>query len=260
MPAESDGNERSERWCAMSFEPTRPLPNTWQAERGAPGRRRRRRWPIVTLIVVILLVILAVAADRVAVAVAENKMASQIENAGFPAKPHVTIEGFPFLTQLAKKDFNEVVISASNVTEGPLEIASVNATLHGMHLINGFTGARIDTINGSALITFGALASAGGVPQGITLTAGSSPDQINANIDILGFDTTVTAQLRRVSADQFNVRVVSAGDIPTSVLGNLVNFTTTVPKLPAGMSIQSVNVTQRGVMITITGQNTTLSQ
>jgi LmeA-like phospholipid-binding len=244
----------------MSYEPTRPLPNTWQAQNAAPVRRRRRRWPIVTLIVVILLVILAVAADRVACAVAENKMASQIENAGFPAKPHVTIDGFPFLTQLAKKDFNDVVISASNVTEGPLQIASVNATLHGMHLIDGFTGARIDTINGTALITFDALASAGGVPQGITLTPGSSPDQINANIDILGYNTSVTAQLSRVSADQFNVRITSAGGVPTSLLGNLVNFTTTVPKLPAGMSIQSVSVTQQGVVITITGQNTTLSQ
>ncbi|HXL94431.1 MAG TPA: DUF2993 domain-containing protein [Streptosporangiaceae bacterium] len=245
----------------MSYEPTRPMPSNWQSPAAmAPPRRRRRRWPLVTLILLIALVILAGVADRVACAYAENDMANQVQSNGFPAKPHVTIEGFPFLTQLAAKDFNEVVISASNVTEGPLTIASINATLHGMHLIDGFNGARIDSIDGTALITFQDLAKAGGIPDGITLSAGSSPDSVTATISILGFNTSVTAKLTRVSADEFNVAVTSAGDIPTGDLGNLASFNVSVPKLPAGVSIQSVSVTQQGVVITITGKNTTLTQ
>ena len=56
---------------------------------------------------------LGVAADRAACAVAENQMASQIQKQGFPAKPHVTIEGFPFLTQVAAGRLNKVVIRAA---------------------------------------------------------------------------------------------------------------------------------------------------
>src|SRR5580698_1415380 len=198
----------------MSYEPTRPLPNNgWQnppTGMQAPPRRRRRRWPFVILVVLILLAIVAGVGDRVACAYAENDMASQFKSNGFPVKPHVTIEGIPFLTQLAAKDFNDVVISASNVPAGPLTITSVNATLHGMHLIDGFSGAKIDTINGDALISFSALASAGGIPSGITLSPGSTPDSMKASISILGFDTSVTAQLKRVSEYKFNVSVTSA--------------------------------------------------
>jgi hypothetical protein len=250
----------------MSYEPTRPLPNNgWQnppTGMQARPRRRRRRWPFVTLFVVIVLVIVAGVGDRVACAYAENDMANQFKSNGFPVKPHVTIEGIPFLTQLAAKDFNDVVISSSNVPAGPLTITSVNATLHGMHLIDGFKGARIDTIDGTALISFGNLASAGGIPSGITLSAGSSPNSITASVSILGYDTSLTAQLKRVSEYKFNVSVTSAGDIPLNALGNLASFTITVPSnvLPAGVTIQSVSVTQQGVVVTITGENTTFTQ
>src|ERR1700678_2204950 len=188
-------------------------------------------------------------------------MADKIQQNGLPVKPHVSIEGFPFLTQLAAKDFNDVVISASNVTEGSLTIASINATLHGMHLIDGYSGARIDTLNGTALITFGALATAGDIPSDIKLGPGADSNEIKASVDVplLG-NQSVTAQVTKTSASQFDVAVVNADGIESSILGNLANFKVNVPQLPAGMNIRSVAVTQQGVLITITGQNTTLTQ
>ena len=208
-----------------------------------------------------MLLLLAVAADRVACYLAENTMASRIQQNGLPVKPHVSIEGFPFLTQLAAKDFNDVVISASNVTEGSLTIASINATLHGMHLIDGYSGARIDSLTGSALIKYSALTSAGGFPSGITLGPGTSSSQIKATVSVpvLG-DQSVTAQVTREGTNKFNIKVVDADGVDSSFLGNLVNYTYDVPQLPAGMSIQSVSATQQGVVITITGHNTTLTQ
>jgi hypothetical protein len=249
----------------MSYEPTRPLPSGWQSQDNPPPaagvRRRRKRWPIITGVVVIVVLGLLVGADRIANAVAENQMASQIQTSGFPAKPNVTIQGFPFLTQLAARDFNQVDINASNVTEGPLVIASLHATLHGMHINGGFKSATIDTIDGSALIGFSALASAGGIPGGITLGPnGNSPDEVKANIDLAVISDTVVAKLTRVSANKFNVAVVDAGGVPSSVLGNLANFDVTVPQLPAGVAIQNVTVTAQGVVITITGHHTTLSE
>ena len=94
----------------------------------------------------------------------------------------MTIQGFPFLTQLAGRDFNLVNINATNEAAGPggqLEIKSLTATLHGMH-INGLNSATIDQFNASALVTFTALgrwaASAGhhAVPDG--------PNQVKAKL------------------------------------------------------------------------------
>jgi hypothetical protein len=247
----------------MSYEPTRPLPSDWQSSPYQPAarRRRRKRWPWITGITVVVILVLLVVADRVANAVAENQMASQIQQAGFPSKPDVAIEGFPFFTQLLSHDFRTVNISASDVTEGPLEIASMKATLHGMRPNGSFSGATIDSINGSALITFTALANAGGIPQGITLGPDAgNPDEIKANIDLAVISDTVVAKVTKVSATKLNVAVVSAGGVPSSILGSLANFDVSIPKLPAGVSIQSVSVTQQGVLITITAHDTTLSE
>jgi hypothetical protein len=231
------------------------------AGRPARVRRKRRRWPVVTGVIVIVLLVLAVVADRFACYEAENQMATKIQQNGLPVKPHVTIEGFPFLTQLAAKDFNDVVISASNVTEGSLTISSINATLHGMHLIDGYNGARIDTLNGSALITYQALARAGGFPSGITLGPGANSSQVKATVSIpvIG-NQSVTAQITKTSANKFNIQVVNADGVESSFLGNLLNYTYTVPELPAGMNIASVSATSQGVVIAITGHDTTLTQ
>ena len=247
-------------------QPTQRLPvnQGYQASQdyAGPGprirRRRRHKWPWISLLAIIVILI---AADRVGVVIAQNKMASQIQQQGFPTKPDVTIQGFPFLTQLAARDFKTVVISASNVTEGPLEIASLNATIHGMHINSSFSGATVDSINGSALIKFAALAHAGGIPQGVMLSA-DGPNQIKATLNTPLGDLSVVAQVTKTGPNTINVKVTQFGDVPPSLLGNLANFTVNVPKsaLPAGLTVQSVSVTQQGVLITIVGHNTTLSQ
>src|SRR5580704_17297055 len=94
------------------------------------GGRRARRYILVLIIVVALLVVLDFAA-RIA---AENVMATKIQQQGLSQKPDVTIDGFPFLTQVATKDFQRVNIAASNLTAGPVTITKVNATATGIRL------------------------------------------------------------------------------------------------------------------------------
>jgi LmeA-like phospholipid-binding len=254
----------------MTSEPTRPLPEWWDQpgpQRPAPVlRRRRRRGPLVGLITLIVILALLVVSDFVAKAYAENQMASQVQSSlGLSGKPKVTIEGFPFWTQLIARDFKTVNVTASNETitasgaaSGVLEIASLNATLHGMH-IHGRTSATIDQFTATALITFTALANAGGVPQGITLSS-NGPNQIKATVSLGPLSASATAQVTQSGPNEINVHVIDAGGIPSSALGSLANFNISLPKLPAGVSIQSVSVTQQGIQITAVGQNTTLSQ
>jgi hypothetical protein len=241
-----------------------PMNQGYPAAQGYAGpaprtRRRRRKWPLITLIVIIVILVVG---DRAAKAYTENQMASQFQSSlSLSGKPHVTIQGFPFLTQLAARDFRTVNVNASNETAGPggqLEIASLTATLNGMH-IHGLNSVTIDQFNASALITFTALAQAGGIPQGITL-APDGPNQIKANIDILGFSSSATAQVTQTGNSKINVKITDFGGIPADVLGSAADFTISIPKLPAGVTIQSISVTQQGLRITVTGHNTTLSQ
>lgn len=219
------------------------------------------------LVTLVVLAVLFVVSDRVANAVAENEMARQMQSSlGLSGKPHVTIEGFPFWTQLVAREFRTVDITASNETVTPssaggasVEVASLNATLHGMH-IHGLKSATIDQFNASALITFAALENAGGIPSGITLSP-AGPDQVKATVNVAGlFSDSAVAQVTRAGPNAINVHVVDARGIPASVLGNLSGFTVRIPGLPAGVSIQGVSVTQQGILITAAGQNTTLSQ
>jgi len=247
-----------------------PGAQTYPASQGSPAaqgyqgpparaRRRRRRWPWITLLVLVLVLVIG---DRVANAYAEDQMASQIQSSlALSGKPHVTIQGFPFLTQLAARNFKTVDVNASNETAGPggqLEIANLTATLHGMH-IHGTNSATVDQFTASALVTFTALAHAGGIPQGITLSA-DGPNQIKATVDILGFSSDATVAVTQVGGDTINVKVTNFNGLPADILGNLVNFNVKIPKLPAGVTIKNISVTQQGLLITAAGTNTTLSQ
>lgn len=259
----------------MSADPTRPLPEWWQTQGTPPEpptfvvKKRRRKGPLIALITVIVILVLLVVSDRVANAYAENQMASQIQSSlGLSGKPDVTIHGFPFWTQVIAHNFKNVTVTASNETinsasagGGALEIASLNATLHGLHFQSfNSNSATVDQFNATALITFTALGSLGGVPQGVTITA-DGPNQVTVTLSlpVLG-SVSGTAQVTQSGPNQIHVHVTDFGGIPTDALGNFGDFTFTIPKLPAGVTIQSVSVTQQGVMVSIAGMNTTLSQ
>jgi LmeA-like phospholipid-binding len=257
----------------MSADPTRPLPE-WQRTQGPPEpptfavRRRRRKGPLIALITLIVVLVLFVVSDRVANAYAENQMASQVQSSlGLSGKPNVTIQGFPFWTQLIARDFKTVDVTASNEVinsaaagGGTLEIASLNATLHGLHF-QGFnsSSATVDQFNATALITFTELANVANIPASVTLTPNGG-NQIKATVSLGPLSDSAVAQVTQSGPAQINVKVIDAGGIPASVLGNLADFNINIPKLPSGVAIQSVSVTAQGVQVTIAGQDTTLSQ
>jgi hypothetical protein len=138
----------------------------------------------VTVFILIVVLIILVIGDRVANAVAENSIASKIQSSGFPAAPSVTIEGFPFLTQVIAHDIHQIDISASNVPAGPVNINSIKATATGVHLNSSFNGGTADQVNGTAFIAFSSLASAGngGTGAGISLSA-DGPDQVKVRAE-----------------------------------------------------------------------------
>jgi len=221
------------------------------------------------LFTVIVLLILLVIGDRVALAVTENAMASQFQQNGLPVKPSVTIEGFPFLTQLLGKDFNKVDISASNVpvplpTGGSIAITSVHATIDGLH-ISGYSSsanAKVDHMNATAFVSFGALAAAGGIGggSGITVTPdGANKVKITAGIGGI-FSDTEEAQITS-SGQTISIKVLPSGNAVGSLLSSFGSFSFSLPKgVPASLRITNLSLNSQGLTVSAAASNATFSQ
>jgi LmeA-like phospholipid-binding len=227
-------------------------------------RNERRHHPLrIVTIILIVLIALLVAADFAARAFAENKAASEIQQQGFPKKPSVDIEGFPFLTQVAAKDFSDIQISSSDVTEGPLDIASIDATLKNVHINGAFSGGTIDSLNGTATITFAELSNAMTAQAGplgqlantaLTLSA-AGPDEVKATLNAVVLTGTAVWRVTTTGGNDINIQLVSTGGLPSSLLSPISDITLRLPKLPLGLTIQSVVVNSSGLTGTLTGQD-----
>jgi hypothetical protein len=224
----------------------------------APRRRRRGRGWIGLLITLIVLVVALVIGDQFARSYAQNMIATKFQtSAGMSTKPAVTIEGFPFLTQVAGHDIRTVDINASNVPAGKIHLTSVKAKATGVHLNSSFTGATIDHISGTALVTFATLVNAAGA-QGVTISADPADGPNAANVS--AGPLTATATIKQTGPNQITVKMDGLAGIAASFIGQLPDYTFTVPRLPAGLQLQGVSVSNQGIVIRVAAQHTTLSQ
>ena len=172
------------------------------------------------------------------------------------SKPSVTIEGFPFLTQLAARDLRTVDINASNVQENKLDITSIKATATGVHLNSGFSSATVDHITGTAFISFASLESAAGV-RGGTITADPSarPER--------GQRRCRPAQrhgaVRQTGPSQITVKIGGLADrVRAHRIASELHHPG--PEAPAGLQVRGVAVVSQGIDVNASAQNTTLTQ
>ena len=239
----------------MTASPTRMM------RRPRPGRRRGRRYFTGLVIIIVVLVVLDFAA-RVA---AENVMASKIEQQGLQHKPSVTIDGFPFLTQVASRNFEQVHLTAADQTEGPVTVTSINATGRNIRLNSyAFSSGTIGSLTGTAVISFSSLGNTltqqvGPLASvlkgaGLALTA-AGPNEVKATLNLLVTSGSATWRVSLLNGNRLNVRLVGSSGLPSSLLGSIQNITLQIPKLPLGLTIHSVQVTAAGVVGRVSANN-----
>jgi len=218
------------------------------------GGRRRRRWIYILAAIVVILVFL----DFAAKAVAENVIATKIQQQGLQHKPDVTIDGFPFLTQVASRDLQEVHLTDVNQVEGQVTITSLAATGRNIRLNTyAFSSGTIGSLSGTALISFASLArtltaEVGPLASllngtGLNLTDAGN-NNVRASLNVLIVASQATWHVTRLSGNQLNIRLVGSSGLPASLLGAIRNITLTIPRLPLGLEIDSVQVTPAGVV------------
>lgn len=225
----------------------------------------------IILIVVVVLGGLFVAADRIAVSVAEKRAAEQAQiSEGLAHRPGVSIEGFPFLTQAATGKLDEVKVTAADIAAGQgdrsVRIEIFHADLHGVALSNNYHRAVADSADGNAFLTYQDLSQA--APDGITVSyPGPSQDgkaMVKLTMSFHGAHMSVLSQLSVRGADTIGLHAVK---LPTAItalgldgeLRRKIDFTTRLTHLPANIALTSVTTTPGGISVEASGKNVVLA-
>jgi LmeA-like phospholipid-binding len=232
----------------------------------APPRRRPKRWPWVVLAIIVVLVGLFVAADRVALAIAEDKAGSTLQTSQhLNQKPDVTVDGFPFLTQLAAGEFDDVSISAKGIDVGTsdrtLRIASVTVHLHDVTIPRDVSVVRAKTAQADGRITYADLSKTLGVA---VRNGGNGRLVANPTVTVAGqtFHGQVSAVLHATSDNgiTFGDPKVSAGSVSlpdpvTTALAAVFSKTISLAGLPFNIKVTGADVTTTGLVLHLSGSN-----
>ncbi len=215
-------------------------------------------WGVLVVAILVALLAVLLVADRVAAIHAKHRVAARIEARGFAANPRVRIGGFPFLTQLAIRRLNKIVISAGGKKLGPVEVKRLDVTLYGIRGKSRYNGSTAARLAGTVLIGFGGLAGMAGAP-GLTISA-DGPDRVKITVGLGPITGTATARVTAAGPGGIRIAVISAGGILLAALGSLGDITLPLPGLPPGITVQAVSVTGQGVLVHVAGQGVSLGR
>jgi len=223
------------------------------------------------LITLVVLLGLAVAADRIAVGVAEDRVAKELAaKGGLAGSPSVDIHGFPFLTQAVAGNYEDVRISLTAADLGQPEGTSADVALHGVHvplstvLSGSVSEVPVDRLDGTATLSYALLSAQLGGDT--TLHREGDGLRITRTVEVAGFTLPLTAA-GTVGLDGNDLvvtvdQVAGAGvKIPSYLVDqvtNLLDLRYTVPALPFGLKLTSVRPADDGVVVTVQGTDTVL--
>jgi len=222
-----------------------------------PPRRARRtgRRVLILIIVVLAIIGLLFGLDRAAAAYAAGRIATKLQAQGFPVRPNVSVEGFPFLTQVLGHHLDGVKVTSPRFPVGAVT-ASIDVQASNITLGRGYQSGTIARVTGTGLITFASLArlpALAAVP-GLKITgAGPHLVKLAANLQIIS--ASAIARVKLAGPHEIALRIVSTSGVPASLLGPIRHLTLQVPRLPLGLAVRSVAVHPAGVVIAVTGSN-----
>jgi hypothetical protein len=215
------------------------------------------------LIVLVVLAALLVAADRVGVVVAQNRLASEIQQQlDLNAKPDVSIRGIPFLTQAIRGTYKDIRVQLPDVDAGDVQDLSVNARLQGAHVsLSDALGGNVDRIpvdqiSGTLLIPYDQLARASGI-SGLTITREGDSLRLTGSVQVLGRSIKAEA-VGRVEVNDGRIAInaeqakVAGIPVPTAVLdeaARLLSFRVQPQNLPLNLRITAVHLTDTGLLV-----------
>jgi DUF2993 family protein len=253
---------------------------------GTPRPRRRwgRRLLISLIVLLIILGIAAVVLDRVGASVAErlisDRVSEQMRNQKATSdKPDVTVEGVPFLTQVLKGRYQEIKIELRNFA-GPagngktirlplldIRAKDVRAPLNTLRTGKGDIVAT--TVTGNGTIGYAALTQLI-AQKGLTLQEKNGKLVAAAPVQALGQTFNVSGEADLSVHDgvvQVRFSKVTAAGVPdVPLVRNIIDsyaqrlaVDLKVPALPLKLTLQKVQATPAGLVVTAGATNVPLN-
>ncbi|MFJ1703613.1 DUF2993 domain-containing protein [Kitasatospora sp. NPDC088346] len=205
---------------------------------------------------------LLVGADRVAVGVAEDEAADQLVSSGrLNTRPHVSIDGFPFLTQALSGEFDGVHLSADGVqvSDGRQQVSvhAFKAGLSGVSVGDSYRSATVRTATGSGLISYPDAAKLVQGADRLDLSYGG-PGKVKASVAGISIgEGKVHSEGNTVVADGFQLTGMAAA-LNGKVKDLLSPRSFTLSRLPAGLSLAGVTPEPEGLLLDFRGSDVRL--
>ena len=259
-----------------------------RSARGRPtGRRRHGGCLTLFLGLVLLLGVEAVVGDRIAASYATNALHTQLaselrqKNVSYDSLD-VAIGGFPFLTQVARGNYDEITIDMAGVrlpqeggrgaTLPALHVVATGVNANTKQVIAGTAKVAAKQVTGTATVAFSTLEtlvdySAYRLSE-VKYSESGGGLHVTGKADVGGVQVPVaaTADISVAKGQlQVNLRDLAAVNLPAPIvfrqyLSNLAqqSLTAQLPKLPFGMTLDQVTVQPTGLAITATGRDVPL--
>jgi hypothetical protein len=234
----------------------------------------------IVLIILLALCGVAAIADRVAVHFAEAKAADQVKkDYALSKKPRIDVHGFPFLTQLASKDFNSVDVDLSGIEASAadgseaLRLAEAKAQLHDVK-VSGTNWDRAVARSAEGHVRIGYDDISAAIPGGMVKIGyggktAAGQDQVRATVgtEVLGqqINQSALGTVKVVGGDTIQLRMTklegAASDIPgvADFIRKELNYDWKIKDLPHGLALKNVGVAADGVTISGGGSDVDLT-
>lgn len=211
------------------------------------------------LVVVAVVAAVLVVADRVLVVVASRLAAGHID----ARDAHVTIHGFPFLTQVAGGRLDHVTVSGRDVRRDGVTVDRFTADQYAVHLdvgaaIGGSTSVRrIDRASGTAVITYAGLSASIAGRTHVTLSLEPRDDRdLTARVrGPFGSTLSVPVPVPTVADGKLEVGGLVQKIVPLvpDQVADLAEIP--LPSLPYGLRLQEVTPQRDGLHLSVTGSD-----
>jgi LmeA-like phospholipid-binding len=223
------------------------------------------------LIVLLLLGGLALAADRGAEAVAEDRVAQLVaERGGLAGQPQVEIGGFPFLTQALGGRYDDVRISLTGADLGQPEGTSADVSLRGVEvalsdvLSGSVQQVPVERVDGTATLSYALLAEQLG--PGTTVTRDGDRLRVQRTVEVAGVSVPLTAtgtvsldgDTLVVDVDDASGAGVDVPDVLVDQVSDALDVRYRIPQLPFGLQVTGVAPADDGVRVRVEATDTVL--
>lgn len=224
------------------------------------------------LVILVVLAGLFVAADRIAVNLAEDEVAKKLKSelgSASSEDPDVSIEGFPFLTQVAGKKLDKVTASLKGVTAKAggreVRLSRIDLAAGDVKVGDDYNSAVAEHATGTVHLSYADLSNAADdgvrVGYGGKNTAGKDQVKVTASVTIPLVGKAIERSVySTVSVSGSDTVRLHADKVPGSKIPGVedairkkIDFDRTIDKLPEGLKLEKVEADKDGVDVAMEG-------